>query len=127
MQWIAWWRHARRRGHRCLPPKAPRPSGPRPELLLSLEALGWWALRYTPRVAWLDEALVLEGLGLRTAVGRPAGPEAPDGRLRTPLPRSRLQKAEGATSLVALARLRLFALGRSRRPISRPRGCRCTR
>ncbi len=24
------------------------------------EALGWWALEYTPHVAWQDEALMLE-------------------------------------------------------------------
>ena len=24
------------------------------------EALGWWALGFTPRVAWVDEALLLE-------------------------------------------------------------------
>lgn len=24
------------------------------------EALGWWALRYTPHVTWLDEGLLLE-------------------------------------------------------------------
>ena len=27
---------------------------------LSAEALGWWALQFTPRVAWVDEALLLE-------------------------------------------------------------------
>jgi len=26
----------------------------------SPETLGWWALQFTPRVAWLDEALLLE-------------------------------------------------------------------
>ena len=24
------------------------------------EALGWWALQFTPHVAWLDEGLLLE-------------------------------------------------------------------
>lgn len=83
---------------------------PAPELPLSLEALGWWALRYTPRVAWLDEALVLEV----SACERLWGGLQPLMRLMTawnPVPGSRLQKVQGATSLVALARLRLFALG----------------
>ncbi|MGJ7488440.1 Y-family DNA polymerase [Variovorax sp. LT2P21] len=86
------------------------PVRPAPELPLSLEALGWWALRYTPRVAWLDEALVLEV----SACERLWGGLQPLMRLMTawnPVPGSRLQKAQGATSLVALARLRLFALG----------------
>lgn len=86
------------------------PVRPAPELPLSLEALGWWALRYTPRVAWLDEALVLE----ISACERLWGGLQPLMRLMTawnPVPGSRLQKAQGATSLVALARLRLFALG----------------
>lgn len=86
------------------------PVRPVPDLPLSLEALGWWALRYTPRVAWLDEALVLEV----SACERLWGGLQPLMRLMTawnPVPGSRLQKVQGATSLVALARLRLFALG----------------
>jgi protein ImuB len=86
------------------------PVRPAPELPLSLEALGWWALRYTPRVAWLDEALLLEV----SACERLWGGLQPLMRLMTawnPVPGSRLQKVQGATSLVALARLRLFALG----------------
>ena len=86
------------------------PVRPAPELPLSLEALGWWGLRYTPRVAWLDEALVLEV----SACERLWGGLQPLMRLMTawnPVPGSRLQKVQGATSLVALARLRLFALG----------------
>ena len=34
-----------------------------PEALAAMptpESLGWWALKYTPHVAWLDEALMLE-------------------------------------------------------------------
>jgi protein ImuB len=86
------------------------PVRPAPELPLSLEALGWWALRYTPRVAWLDEALVLEVSACERLWG------GRQGLMRlmvadNPVPHSRLQKVEGPTSLIALARLRLFALG----------------
>lgn len=101
MQWIAlrWPPEGEAAG---LPPSAGLP--------LSAEALGWWALRYTPRVAWLDEALVLEVSACERLWG------GRQGLMRlmvaeNPVPGSRLQKVEGATSLVALARLRLFALG----------------
>jgi protein ImuB len=84
--------------------------GAAPELPLSLEALGWWALRYTPRVAWLDEALVLEVSACERLWG------GRQGLMRlmvaeNPVPRSRLQKVQGATALVALARMRLFGRG----------------
>ncbi|RYY81880.1 MAG: DNA polymerase Y family protein, partial [Comamonadaceae bacterium] len=82
----------------------PEPGQPLPPL----EALGWWALGYTPRVAWLDEALLLEV----SACERLWGGRLPLMRLlsaSTPL--KRLQQAQGATGLVALARLRLYAAG----------------
>ena len=72
-------------------------------------AWGWWALRFTPRVAWVDEALLLEVSGsLRLFGGR---------RL---LLQQVLQAhpglglgewSSGATSLLALARLRCKRLG----------------
>jgi protein ImuB len=71
------------------------------------EALGWWALQYTPHVAWQDEALMLEVSACERLWG---------GRLQlmrqlvasNPAPDVRMLGAQGATSLVALARLRLF-------------------
>ena len=76
---------------------------------LSPEALGWWALQFTPHVAWLDEALLLEVSACERLWG---------GRLalmreleRVNPVAARLQRAQGASSLVALARLRLFARG----------------
>lgn len=71
------------------------------------EALGWWALHYTPHVAWQDEALMLEVSACERLWG---------GRLQlmrqlvasNPAPDVRMLGAQGATSLVALARLRLF-------------------
>ncbi len=73
------------------------------------EALGWWALQYTPRVAWMDEALLLEVSacerlwGGKLALMRQISASNP-----APAP---VRRAQGATSLIALARLRLFAAG----------------
>ena len=93
---------------------------PEPDQLLpSPEALGWWALQYTPRVCWVDEALLIEVSacerlwGGRLALMRHLANESPD--------KCRLQQAQGATSLVALARLRLFARG-EKQPADLPGG-----
>ncbi len=73
------------------------------------EALGWWALQFTPHVAWLDEGLLLEVSacerlwgGWRALMRQMAA--------SNPVP-ARIQQAQGATGLIALARLRLFARG----------------
>ena len=84
------------------------------------EALGWWALRYTPHVAWLDEALMLEVSACERLWG---------GRMQlmrllmadNPVPDARMLGAQGATSLIALARLRLFAR-EEKRPKDVPAG-----
>jgi protein ImuB len=84
------------------------------------EALSWWALQFTPHVAWQDEALMLEV----SACGRLWG-----GRLglmrqisnANPAPDAALKGAQGATSLEALARLRLFVRG-EHRPDDMPAG-----
>ena len=76
----------------------------------SIETLGWWALQFTPRVTWLDEALLLEV----SACERLWGGQQSLMRLMTawnPAPGTRIQKAQGANGLIALARLRLFARG----------------
>ncbi|MET0540885.1 MAG: DNA polymerase Y family protein, partial [Variovorax sp.] len=75
-----------------------------------MEALGWWALQYTPRVAWLDEALLLEVSACERLWGGRQGLM----RLMTaanPAPGTRIQKVQGDASLIALARLRLYASG----------------
>ncbi|MGJ7603372.1 Y-family DNA polymerase [Variovorax sp. LT1R20] len=77
------------------------------------EALGWWALEYTPHVAWQDEALMLEVSACERLWG---------GRLQlmrqlvaaNPAPDVRMLGAQGATSLIALARLRLFEINEPR-------------
>lgn len=76
----------------------------------SVETLGWWALQFTPRVTWLDEALLLEV----SACERLWGGQQALMRLMTawnPVPGTRIQKVQGANGLIALARLRLFARG----------------
>ena len=82
----------------------PEPDQPMPPM----EALGWWALGFTPRVAWLDEALLLEV----SACERLWGGRLPLMRLLADTtPAKRLRQAQGATGLIALARLRLYAEG----------------
>ncbi|MFT3777291.1 MAG: hypothetical protein QM772_03250 [Ottowia sp.] len=68
------------------------------------EALAWWALRFTPHVAWVDEALLLEVSGtLRLWGGRRALLQRIHESNPLPVPAS---QAQAATSLIALARLR---------------------
>lgn len=106
MQWIAL---------RWLPEAGPAPAPPRLPAQqaagICVDALGWWALQYTPRAAWLDEALVLEVSACERLWG---GRHGLMQRLNTenPVPGHRLQQARGDTGLVALARLRMFAAGR---------------
>ncbi|VWX62828.1 Protein ImuB [Burkholderiales bacterium 8X] len=77
--------------------------------LPSAEALGWWALRFTPRVAWVDEALLLEVSACERLWG---GRLSLMRELAASQPATvRMRQAQGASSLVALARLRLFARG----------------
>ncbi|MGI4777108.1 MAG: hypothetical protein ACRYGA_03155 [Janthinobacterium lividum] len=106
MQWIAL---------RWLPeagPEAdPATGAPPPGESVAVEILGWWALQYTPRVAWLDEALVMEVSACERLWG---GRHGLMRRMNVehPVPGHRLQQARGDTGLVALARLRMFAAGR---------------
>ncbi|MGR4871390.1 DNA polymerase Y family protein [Variovorax sp. LARHSF232] len=87
-----------------------------PDLALpSMEALGWWALQFTPRVAWLDEALLLEVSACERLWGGRLALMRELARLN-PVAGTRIQQAHGATSLVALARLRLFARGQRPTP-----------
>ncbi|RZL66117.1 MAG: DNA polymerase Y family protein [Variovorax sp.] len=74
-----------------------------------LDALGWWALQYTPRVAWLDEGLLLEVSACERLWG---GKLALMRQIQGSNPaEARIQQAQGTTSLIALARLRLYAAG----------------
>ncbi len=73
------------------------------------------ALRFTPRVAWVDEALLLEVSGSLRLWG---GPERLARRLfKSKLPSASVYRRFSATSLVALALLRLRAEGRDAVPL----------
>jgi protein ImuB len=72
-------------------------------------AWAWWALRFTPRVAWIDEALLLEASGsVRLFGGRK---HLLQQVLRAHPGLALGEWASGATSLLALARLRCKRLG----------------
>lgn len=96
------------------------PHAPDAPAMPTPEALGWWALKYTPHVAWLDEALMLEVSACERLWG---------GRMQlmrllladNPVPDARMLGTQGATSLIALARLRLFAR-EEKRPKDVPAG-----
>ena len=89
----------------------PEIAAAREALLPSPEALGWWALQFTPRVAWVDdEALLLEVSACERLWGGRLALMREIARLN-PVPDVPVQRAQGATSLVALARLRMFARG----------------
>ncbi len=71
----------------------------------SPEALGWWALQFTPRVAWVDEALLLEVSACeRLWGGRRALLQQISKRNPAETP---VRCAQAATSLIAIALLRL--------------------
>ncbi|QFZ86263.1 DNA polymerase Y family protein [Variovorax paradoxus] len=101
-------------------PEADAADAPDAPQLPTPEALGWWALEYTPHVAWQDEALMLEVSACERLWG---------GRLQlmrqlvaaNPAPDVRMLGAQGATSLIALARLRLFERNEDR-PKDMPAG-----
>lgn len=109
MLWLAW----------LLPPIDPAPGVPP-------AAQGWWALRFTPRVALLDEALLLEvssterlwggRAALQELLRSEAPPHAPDGQQGDD---ASAVWAAGPTALQALALLRLQRLQRMGRPLPR--------
>ncbi len=78
----------------------------------------WWALRWTPRVAVLDEALLLEVSGCERLWG---GRTRLIEQLQADRPAPGGPWAEGATALVALALLRLRQAGHAA-PASVPQG-----
>lgn len=96
MHWIAL---------RLLPePVSEGPPGPDTAALADpLTALAWWALRFTPLVAQVEDTLVLEVSGSeRLFGGRPALLQQ---FLMPNEPLAPVEYAQGATSLVAMARL----------------------
>ncbi|QHI96570.1 DNA polymerase Y family protein [Xylophilus rhododendri] len=103
MRWIAlFWRLE-------AAPGQPGEPGKEPAALPEPEALGWWALQFSPRVAWLDEALLIEVSACERLFGGPRALRA-ELQSRNPAPEARLFTAWGDSSLCALARLRLILL-----------------
>lgn len=81
------------------------------------EALGWWALQFTPHVAWVDEALLLE---VSASLRLWGGLKALMRRINESNPAPAVvQQAQAATGLVAIALLRLRS-GRQALPADRP-------
>ena len=81
------------------------------------EALGWWALQFTPHVTWVDEALLLEVSGsLRLWGGRAALQR----RIieSNPAP-AHVHQAQAAIGIIAMAMLRLRVQGQPL-PADRP-------
>jgi protein ImuB len=87
-----------------LPDVSTAPSSPTTEVLSDpLVALGWWALQYTPKVAQVEDALVLEVSASERLWG---GGAALCRHIYTQKkPVAQVKYARGATSLVAIARL----------------------
>ena len=88
------------------------PEGETPQLADPLTSLGWWALQFTPKVARVDDTLLLELLASERLW-----------RGRAPLLRqihdsskamAAVKLARGATSLVAMARLQSVGLARAK-------------
>jgi len=84
-------------------------TGPTPQdanaLVDALGALAWWALRFTPKVAQVDDALVLEVSGSERLFG--GRQPLLHAMLGVDNPVMSVRHARGATSLIALARLQL--------------------
>ncbi len=97
MHWLAW----------LLPPIEPAHAG----AAGPAAARGWWALRFTPRVALLEEALLLEISSTERLWG---GRQALLALLRADAPAHQAARfwAEGATAEQALALLRLQGAAR---------------
>lgn len=93
------------------------PESAAPAELPTPEALGWWALQFTPHVAWVDEALLLEvSASLRLWGGR----RALLCRMHESNPAaSGMLCAQAAVGIVAIAMLRLRRQGQSP-PVDRP-------
>ncbi len=108
MHWIA-----------LLPPSADAPAGIPDEAAAQRMALGWWALQFTPRVALVDEAVLLEVSACERLWG---GRDCLLARIcEQNQPLAPAAWAQGATSLIAIALLRL-ALQGARAPACLPAG-----
>lgn len=89
--------------------------------LPSPDALGWWALQFTPHVAWVDEALLLEvSASLRLWGGRAALMRR---TIESNPASAPVHQAQAAIGIIALAMLRQRVQGRplpAQRPAALP-------
>lgn len=114
MHWIAW----------PLPPDEVLPRGACADLAAAPAApapeAGWWALRFTPRVTQVDEALLMEVSSVERLWG---GRAALLEQLQRVCPRgpgdAAVVWASGATAFIALALLRLALAGQAPPPAAR--------
>ncbi|HOB67453.1 DNA polymerase Y family protein [Ottowia sp.] len=99
----------------------PAPEAPPDATVPTREALGWWALQFTPHVAWVDEALLLEVSGSLRLWG---GPRALLRRIHESNPALvDVESSQAAIGIIALAMLRQRMQGRplpARRPAALP-------
>ena len=109
MHWIALQWRPEAAAPAARPAPSPAVPGLAPEAVPAPPVLAWWALGLTPHVAWVDEALLLEVSACERLWG---GRAALLRRIFESNPAPALvHQAQAATSLVALARLRLAAAG----------------
>lgn len=89
------------------PVDAPEPTGSA-ALADAASALGWWALQFSPKVAWVEGTLVMEvSASERLFGGRRALLKAIQ---QEKIPLSLVDIQQGATSLIAVARLHPLAV-----------------
>jgi protein ImuB len=90
------------------PGPEPAAATPEPGALVDVStALAWWALQFTPLVAWVDACLLLEVSGSERLFGGRA--DLLQRLFENHPPTAALEHAQGATALLALARLRAQA------------------
>lgn len=82
----------------------PTPEAPDARLADTPSAWAWWALQFTPQVAYVDDALVLEVSASERLFGGRAALQTQIFTANGPL--AGVKYAQGATSLIAIGRLR---------------------
>ena len=106
MHWIAL--QAQPDGHPALGARTSAADAASPGLADAASALGWWALQFTPRVARVEQAVVMEVSASERLFG--GRQQLLDLIFSSERPVSQIKTARASTSLVALARLQLDAV-----------------
>jgi protein ImuB len=119
MHWIALQWPLDEAGAACA--ARPAPEAPPDATVPTRQALGWWALQFTPHVAWVDEALLLEVSGSLRLWG---GQRALLRRIHQSNPALvAVESSQEAIGIIALAVLRQRVQGRplpAQRPAALP-------